>query len=370
MTQAPPPIWVPPRRPLLVPSRRLVVPTARPALRWRSPIDAINTRGAKLLGTGGKRRLRPGGKRTVKTDAGASCCCCSTGKRCFQEWFASYACATNSWSGPLSDNRLCLDERTNTSWQKAGADGTGCLYHIYVPYQPAHCCGANSDCPSDLGNTATPALPFGGGAPTDCCICTPACVSNPILRCCQGPPYNAAPFEESLTPDAYEVTVLSVENTGVTEVDGDGRSWVMDGAGVAGVSLRLNRIGDSCSYISAMLDVTGLAKILFTDVGGGAAVNIVDSVFLQSVMSAGSFPTFLFYTADGRQEAGDCTTPPLCAPPDGDVRLSIVCELASSTFVACCKAYTVNYVRYADVPPGSVDWDTVFFTKAGVAPCP
>src|SRR3954470_24845788 len=48
------------------------------------------------------------------------------------------------------------------------------------------CCTENGDC-SGLGDTATPALPYGGGGPPDCCGCTIDCLVSPDPGCCPAP---------------------------------------------------------------------------------------------------------------------------------------------------------------------------------------
>ncbi len=134
--------------------------------------------GDVLLDSDGNRILDDDGNAQLSDDAGDDCCCggdtCPSGKKCFQEWLASWDCPSTSWTGPTSDNRLCLPTGTDTGWIKIAGDASGCLYRKYVPYTPAHCCTVNGDC-SALGDTATPALPFGGAEPTDCCYCEGTC---------------------------------------------------------------------------------------------------------------------------------------------------------------------------------------------------
>src|SRR4051812_21890467 len=105
----------------------------------------------------------------ITTSNTCKCCCPPDGKKCFQEWVAVYDC-DDGWSGPVTDNRVCLDMGTSTEWEKVSGPASGgpCAYRRRVPYEPKHCCTANGDCTSDLGDTATPPLPFGGGAPDDC----------------------------------------------------------------------------------------------------------------------------------------------------------------------------------------------------------
>jgi hypothetical protein len=102
------------------------------------------------------------------------CPCCGD-KICFQEWIASWSCSTLEWTGPVTDNRVCLPAGISTAWTKIAGDASGCEYRKRVPYAPAHACTINGDC-SGLGDTATPALPF-GGAPPDDCPCEP-CIED------------------------------------------------------------------------------------------------------------------------------------------------------------------------------------------------
>lgn len=136
--------------------------------------------GDLMLDDNGDEILDDDGDEQLSDGAGDACCC---GSKCFQIWTATWDCATLSWSGPTAGSRVCLPAGTSTSWTKTGGDDTGCSYRIYVAFSPEHSCTVDGDC-SALGDTATPALPFGGGTPTDCTCPTAAscfdCATTPI----------------------------------------------------------------------------------------------------------------------------------------------------------------------------------------------
>lgn len=155
------------------------------------------TAGQKMLNAAGQKILKSDGSALLSNGAGDDCCCCPDGKKCFQEWIASWDCATSSWSGPVTDNRLCLATNTSTAWAKISGDSSGCEYRKYVPYDPVQCCSVNGDCDSSLGDTATPDLPFAGGTPTDC--------DCPTATDCPN-------CDPGITPLTYTITFDGVEN--------------------------------------------------------------------------------------------------------------------------------------------------------------
>lgn len=247
---------------------------------------------------------------------------------------------------------------TDTAWTKTSGTAEGCAYQRYVPYSPSHCCTGDGDC-AELGNTATPTAPAGGGAPPDCCGCTLECLVDPDPGCCGGS-----------TPNQVEVTIMSAAEGPGCDFDTAPNFHVhkLDVSSLAGSTFTLPLAGggggNACVWEDTfeMKTKIKLLQCAAADASGGCAgctpttdITVSCMLTVRFVEGAGvGFPSCIMTGSD--TELDNAPFPLLVG----------VDMVLNGDWVSCCEP--TSYSSRGPGNPGDV-WTEVFITSAVAVPC-